>query len=121
MTANTAAVQSVEGRTVCTCDKENIQPPREYLDSSMRPRPAQPQPTVCGLVRHQLGSQSVNQGVQSGNLQPIDKLSGSGVLHAHTSVLQRQDTLPWLLDKEDAPRPVYTQPSRPTQQSVAAT
>jgi len=94
MTANLAAVQSVEGRTVCTSDKENIQPPREYMDSSMRPRPAQPQPTACGLDRHQSGSQSVNQGVQPGNLQPIDKLSGSGVLHAHTPALQRQDTLP---------------------------
>ena len=88
MTANEAAVQSVEGRAVCTSGKENIQPPREYMDSSMRPRSAQPQPTTWGLDRHQLGLQSVNHGVQPGNLQPIDKLSGSGVLRAHMPALQ---------------------------------
>ena len=39
-TANTAAVWSVECRTVCTSDKENIQPPREYMDNSIRPTAA---------------------------------------------------------------------------------
>jgi len=101
---------------VCTSDKENIQPPREYMDSSMRPRPVQPQPTACGLDRHQLGPWSVNQGIQPENRQFIDKLSGSDVLHAHTPDPQRQDTLSWPLDQEDAPRPAYTQPPRPTQQ-----
>jgi len=92
----------------------------ENVDNSVRPRPVQPQPTVCGLVRHQLGPQSVNQGVHPGNAQFIDKLSGSDVLLAHTSALQRQDTLPWPPGQEDAPRPVSTQPLRPTQRSVAA-
>ena len=61
MTANEVAVQSVEGRTVCMSDKENIQPPREYMDSSMRPRPVQPQSTAWGLDRHQLGRLTVSQ------------------------------------------------------------
>jgi len=43
-------------------------------------------------------------------MQFIDKLSGSNVLLAHTSALQRQDTLQWPPDQEDVPRPVYTQP-----------
>jgi len=68
-----------------------------------------------------MGPQSVNQGVQPGNLQPIDKLSGSGVLRAHTPALQRQDTLPWPPGQEDTPRSAYTQPPRLTQQSAAAT
>jgi len=92
----------------------------ENVDNSVRPRPVQPQPTVCGSVRHQSGPQSVNQGVRPESGQFIDKLSGSDVLLAYTPALQRQDTLPWPLGQEDAPRPAYTQPPRPTQKSVAA-
>jgi len=120
MTANLAAVQSVEGRTVCTSGKENIQPPREYMDSSMRPRPVQPQPTVCGLVRRPMGPQSVSQGVQPGNLQFIDRLSDSDVLLAHTPALQRQDTPLWPPGQEDAPRPANTQLTLPARNSVVA-
>ena len=93
----------------------------ENVDNSVRPHPVQPQPTVCGLARRQMGPQPVNQGVQSGNLQFIDKMSGNDVLLTHTPALQRQDTLPWPPGQEDAPRPAYTQSPRLTQQSAAAT
>jgi len=82
MTANTAAVQLVECRTVCTSD---IQPPREYMDNSIRPRPVQPQPTACGLDRHQRPVAQLNQSVQPGNLQLIGGLPGSDVRLTHTS------------------------------------
>jgi len=53
-------------------------------------------------------------------MQFIDKLSGSDVLLAHTSALQRQDTLPWSPGQEDVPRPVYTQPTHSARKPVAA-
>ena len=81
MTANTAAVRSVECRTVCTSDKKNIQPPREYMDNSIRPRPVQPQPTVWGTVRHQLDSPPVSQGVRSVCTQFIDRATLP--IHSH--------------------------------------
>jgi len=101
-------------RTVmCTSDTENV-------DDTIRPRPVQPQPTACGLDRHHRPVALVNQSVQPGNMQLIDKLSGSDVLLAHTSTLQRQDTLPWPPGQEDAPRPVYTQPTYPARKLLSA-
>ena len=92
----------------------------ENVDNSLRPRPAQPQPIAWGLDRHQRSIELVNQGVQPGNLQSIDKLSGSDVLLAHTSALQRQDTLPWPPGQGEAPRTAYTQLTHPARKSVAA-
>ena len=43
----------------------------------------------------------VNQGVQPGNSPFIDKLPSSDVLLAHTSALQRQDTLLWPSSQEN--------------------
>jgi len=90
------------------------------VDNSIRPRPVQPQPTACGLDRHQRPVALVSQGVQPGNLQFIDKLSGSDVLLAHTPALQRQDTLPWPPGQEDAPRPAYTQLTHPARKPLSA-
>ena len=68
---------------------------------------------MWGVDRHQRPLAPVNHGVQPGNSQFVDKLSGSDVLLAHTSALQRLDTLPWPSSQE------YTQSMHPARKPTA--